>query len=68
MRTTKAEDREKRIAHCVALIADIRRARSWQDFERLSDAELHHRRNRKVGQGHQVRWHQSRMVPGLAFA
>jgi hypothetical protein len=40
MRTTKAEDREKRIAHCVALIADIRRARSWQDFERQSDAEL----------------------------
>jgi hypothetical protein len=40
MRTTKAEDRENRIAHCVALIADIRRARSWQDFERLSDAEL----------------------------
>jgi hypothetical protein len=40
MRTTKPEDREKRIAHCVALIADIRRARSWPDFERLSDAEL----------------------------
>jgi hypothetical protein len=40
MRTTKAEDREKRIAHCVALIADIRWARSWQDFERQSDAEL----------------------------
>jgi hypothetical protein len=37
---TKAEDREKRIADCVALIAHIRRARSWQDFERLSDAEL----------------------------
>ena len=40
MRTTKAEDREKRIAQCVALIANIRRARNWQDFERLSDAEL----------------------------
>ena len=40
MWTTKPDDREKRIAHCVALIATIRRARSWQDFERLSDAEL----------------------------
>jgi hypothetical protein len=40
MWTTKPDDREKRIAHCVALIANIRRARSWQDFERLSDAEL----------------------------
>jgi hypothetical protein len=40
MRTTKPDDREKRIAQCVALMAHIRRARSWQDFERLSDAEL----------------------------
>jgi len=40
MPTTKAEDREKRIAQCVALIAHIRRARSWEDLERLSDTEL----------------------------
>jgi hypothetical protein len=35
MPTTKAEDREKRIAQCVALIAHIRRARSWEDLERV---------------------------------
>ena len=40
MRTTKLDDREMRIAQCVTLIAHIRRARSWTDFERLSDAEL----------------------------
>jgi hypothetical protein len=40
MRITKAEDREKRIAQCVALIAQVRRARGWEDFARLSDGEL----------------------------
>jgi hypothetical protein len=40
MPTIKAADREKRIAQCVALISHIRRARGWEDLERLSDTEL----------------------------